>query len=323
MEKACHGQPDLVHNHRCDGNRHRKMTYCLGLSLEEGLVLASDSRTNAGVDYVTTYSKMHVFTPAPDRIFIILSAGNLATTQEVVNHIQRDLDYPSGENLASVRYLFEAAEYIGKISVDVQLNHNQSLNQSGISGETTLLLGGQIAGQPHGLNLIYPQGNYIAASPETPYLQIGESKYGKPALDRIIGRSLGLEQGSQLCLVSLDATTRSNITVGPPFEVATYKKDAFQVQCRCKFEDDNPYLMSLRQAWNEGINSAFYSLPKFDWNKIAAQLSPELSAQKQQQQQQQATPAPCPGQATSGDCLLTGPAQAGTIGTSNNNGGPS
>ena len=161
------------------------MTYCIGLCLDDGLVFGSDSRTNAGVDYVTTYSKMYVFSPSPDRVFVILSAGNLATTQEVMNHIQRDLDFPSNSpNLGSVRYLFEAAEYIGRVSLEVQTDHSAALTSSGVSGETTLLLGGQIAGQQHGLMLIYPQGNYITASPETPYLQIGESKYGKPAVDR-------------------------------------------------------------------------------------------------------------------------------------------
>ncbi len=258
------------------------MTYCLGLCLEEGLVFASDSRTNAGVDYVTTYSKMHVFNPTPERLFVILSAGNLATTQEVMNHIQRDLDYPPGHgtNLASVRYLFEAAEYVGAISLQVQQEHNNALAQSGVSGETTLIIGGQIAGQPHGLMLIYPQGNYINASPETPYLQIGESKYGKPALDRIVSPSLSLTEGARLCLVSLDATTRSNITVGPPFEVSLYKKESFAVSCRCTFDAQDPYLIQLRQAWNSGIRNAFLGLPVFDWEQ---QQSLGLPLQQQAQ----------------------------------------
>jgi len=242
------------------------MTYCVGLSLEDGLVFASDSRTNAGVDYVTTYSKMHVFNPSPDRLFVILSAGNLATTQEVINHIQRDLDYPGGgPNLANVRYLFEAAEYVGAVSLAVQKEHSGALSQSGVSGETTLLVGGQIAGQPHGLMLIYPQGNYITSSPETPYLQIGESKYGKPALDRIVHPGLSLNQGARLALVSLDATTRSNITVGPPFELATYEKDSLTLGCRCRFDADDSYLIRVREAWNNGIQEAFQNLPKFSW----------------------------------------------------------
>lgn len=242
------------------------MTYCLGFCLDEGVVFASDSRTNAGVDYVTTYSKMHLFSPAEDRVFVILSSGNLATTQQVMNHIQRDLDFPTGgPNLANVRYLFEAAEYVGRVSLEVQRTHGPALAQSGVSGETTLLLGGQVMGHPHGLMLIYPQGNYITTSPETPYLQIGESKYGKPALDRIVRASLSLEEGARLALVSLDATTRSNITVGPPFEVAIYERDSFHLRNRCRFDADNPFLISIRERWNAGIRAAFEGLPKIEW----------------------------------------------------------
>ena len=242
------------------------MTYCLGLVLDEGLVLASDSRTNAGVDYVTTFSKLHVFTPAPDRIFVLLSAGNLATTQEVLNRIRRDLDQPpAGTHFLNARYLFEAAEYVGKVSLSVQRDHGPALQQSGVSAETTLILGGQISGEPHGLFLIYPQGNYFAASPETPYLQIGENKYGKPALDRIAKLKLSLEDAARLCIVSLDATSRSNVTVGPPFEVAIYPKDAMTLSHRLRLDADSPLLKDLSQSWNRGICQAFENLPRFDW----------------------------------------------------------
>lgn len=261
------------------------MTYCVGLCLDEGLVFASDSRTNAGVDYVTTYSKMHLFTPAEDRLFVILSAGNLATTQEVINHIQRDIDYPTGaQNLSNVKYLFEAAEYVGKISQQVQQQHSQAFTQSGVSGETTLLIGGQIAGQPHGLIMIYPQGNYISSSPQTPYLQIGESKYGKPALDRIAHLGLTLEEGAALTLVSLDATTRSNITVGPPFEVGIYPKDSLQLSCRCSFKRSDPYLTKLRESWNSGINSVFRSLPQFNKQEQLMPNAPQEQLQTQAEQ---------------------------------------
>ena len=264
------------------------MTYCVGLRLNDGLVFASDSRTNAGVDYVTTYSKMHVFNPSDDRIFVIMSAGNLATTQEVMNHIKRDIDYPNtGVNLTNVRYLFEAAEYVGRISQEVQQAHNAALNQSGVSGETTLLIGGQIAGQDHGLMLIYPQGNYIAASPETPYLQIGESKYGKPGLDRIVDAGMSIDEGARLCLVSLDATTRSNITVGPPFEVATYIKNEMKLNCRCTFEESDPYLINLRKSWNDGINQVFKQLPPMTWSPQQAELKLQQAQQQQLHQQQQ------------------------------------
>ncbi len=277
------------------------MTYCVGLRLNDGLVFASDSRTNAGVDYVTTYSKMHVFKPASDRIFVILSAGNLATTQEVINHIQRDIDYPTSQpNLLNARYLFEAAEYIGKISQNVQMEHNAALNLSGVSGETTLLLGGQITGQKHELILIYPQGNYIAASPETPYLQIGESKYGKPGLDRIVRSDLSLDEGARLCLVSLDATTRSNLTVGPPFEVATYIQDELKLNCHCTFAETDPYLKSLRKSWNDGINEVFQKLPAMVWSPQQQQSTLPQNQQPNQQQQQEQ-----PYRAQTG-CTITG-----------------
>jgi putative proteasome-type protease len=157
----------------------------------------------------------------------------------------------------------------------VQQEHNAALSSVGVSGETTLLIGGQIQGQAHGLMLIYPQGNYITASAETPYLQIGESKYGKPALDRIAETGLSLEQGAQLVLVSLDATTRSNITVGPPFEVAVYERDALSLRNRCKFDERDPYLIQVRETWNEGIREGFSNLPRFSWNSDSeAQDSP-------------------------------------------------
>jgi putative proteasome-type protease len=260
------------------------MTYCLGLVLEQGLVLASDSRTNAGVDYVTTFSKLHVFTPAPDRIFVLLSAGNLATTQEVLNRIRRDLDNPGDwTHLLNARYLFEAAAYVGKVSLQVQRDHGPALQQSGVSAETTLLLGGQIAGEPHGLYLIYPQGNYFAASPETPYLQIGENKYGKPALDRIVNPQLSLEDGARLCIVSLDATARSNVTVGPPFEVAIYPKDSLALSRRLKLDEETPLLEETSKSWNQGIRNAFENLPRFDWElppsgdgQLPGQVAPVL-----------------------------------------------
>ena len=242
------------------------MTYCLGICVKSGLLLASDSRTNAGVDYVTSYSKMHLFTPAPDRLFVLLSAGNLATTQEIINHIQRDLDYPNGtENLLSARYLFEAAEYVGRVSQRVQGLHCQALQQVGVSGEVTLILGGQIQGQPHGLMMVYPQGNYINASRNTPYLQIGETKYGKPVLDRLVHYDMPLNDAARLALVSLSSTSHSNITVGPPYEISVYLDNEFKLASRCHFEFHGNYLQQLENAWRNGLQLAFDNLPRFEW----------------------------------------------------------
>jgi putative proteasome-type protease len=236
------------------------------MCLKDGLLFASDSRTNAGVDYVTTYSKMHLFTPAPDRLFVILSAGNLATTQQIINYINRDLDFPEGrENLLSARYLFEAADYISRVSQQVQQQHSQALQQAGVSGEVTLILGGQIQGQSHGLVMIYPQGNYIEASENTPYLQIGETKYGKPVLDRLVNYDLGLNDAARLALVSLSSTSKSNITVGPPFELSVYRTGEYQLSNRCQFGNRGDYLQSLDESWTMGLKQAFDNLPRFDW----------------------------------------------------------
>jgi putative proteasome-type protease len=242
------------------------MTYCLALRVDEGIVFGADTRTNAGIDYVTSFSKLHVLTPAADRLFVLLSAGNLATTQEVMNRIRRDLDQPpAGLSLVSARYLFEAADYVGRISLGVQRDHGPALSESGVSAQTTLILGGQIAGQPPGLYMVYPQGNYFAASAETPYLQIGENKYGKPALDRIARTDMTLEDAARLSLVSLDATSRSNVTVGPPFEIAIYPRDSLSLSHRLKLEQDSPLLASMSQSWNAGLRRAFDNLPRFDW----------------------------------------------------------
>ena len=253
------------------------MTYCLGLVVNAGLVLASDSRTNAGVDYVTSVSKLHVFQPTPERLFVLLSSGNLASTQEVLNLIRRDLQQPPpGINLISANHLFEAADYVGRVNLAVQRDRGPALAVDGVSAETTLILGGQIAGQPPGLFLIYPQGNYFAASPETPYLQIGENKYGKPALDRIARPELSLDDAARLCLVSLEGTSRSNVTVGPPFEIAIYPKDSLALSHRLKLPQDSPLLAQVSQSWNAGLRKAFEQLPRFEWE---AQASADLNTE--------------------------------------------
>ncbi len=241
------------------------MTYCLAIQLNQGLVFASDTRTNAGADYISSYRKMHVFTPGDDRLFVILSAGNLATTQEVLDRVQRDITNHSNASLLTANHLFEAATYLGQVSVDVQRQHADALRQSGVSGDASMILGGQLRGESEGICLIYPQGNYIMASVETPYLQIGESKYGKPMLDRVIHSEMSLEDGARLALISLDATIRSNVTVGPPFDLAIYPANAFQLSRHERFEFDSPYYTDLRESWQQGLSDAFNKLPRFEW----------------------------------------------------------
>lgn len=246
------------------------MTYCLALRVDAGIVFASDTRTNAGVDYVTSYRKLHVFDTTPDRLFVIQSAGNLATTHEVLDRLRRDLLATDGrESLATANHPFEAADYVGRVSQAVQLDHVDALARSGVNGEATLLLGGQIKGGPHRLFLIYPQGNYIEASEDTPYLQVGESKYGKPMLDRIGSSKLSLEQAARLAIVSLDATVRSNITVGLPYDLAIYAADQFQLARSFRIEPDSAFYENLRATWQRGLQQTFDALPRFDWEQGA------------------------------------------------------
>lgn len=244
------------------------MTYCLAIKVKRGLVFASDSRTNAGVDYVSTYSKMHVFTVPGERLIVLLGSGNLATTQAVINAIQRDIDDPSApESLHSFHYLFDAAHYIGQLSQRVQAEYGPHLKENGVSVEASFILGGQINGREPNVYLIYPQGNYIAASPETPYLQIGETKYGKPILDRIIRPDTSLEDASRCALVSIDSTMRANISVGPPVELAMYVADELELTRRLSLGYSTPLFRILQRRWNQGLERAFDRLPRFDWEK--------------------------------------------------------
>lgn len=240
------------------------MTYCVAIKVDDGLVFAADTRTSAGVDDVRSYSKLHTFEVPGERLFVILSAGNLATTQAVLNHIWRDWQNPPATaSLKSVWHMFDAAEYVGQLSVKVQSEYATFNN---VDFRTTLVLGGQILGEEPALYLIYPEGNCISASAETPYLQIGESKYGKPILDRIIRAQTSLEDAARCALVSLDSTMKSNLTVGPPLDVAILPRDALTIRNRLRLDLDTPYYAALRKAWGEQLELVFRNdLPKFDW----------------------------------------------------------
>lgn len=244
------------------------MTYCHAIKVQDGLVFASDSRTNAGVDHVNTYSKMHTFMVADERLFVLLSAGNLATTQAVVNAIRRDLMAGDGrDNLNSVKYLFDAADYVGKLSADIQHEYRARAKSNDFNPEASFILGGQITGQAPELFLIYPQGNYIATSDGTPYVQIGETKYGKPILDRVIDTDTSLEDAARCALVSLDSTMRSNVSVGPPFELAIYRSDSLVIERHLELMPNKDLFAELKRSWNDGIRHAFDGLPRFDWEK--------------------------------------------------------
>jgi putative proteasome-type protease len=244
------------------------MTYCLGIKLDAGLVLASDSRVTAGIDYISTYRKMHAFQPASDRIFVILTSGNLGTTQELIDRLQRDLEAePERVSLRTVHYMFEAAIYVGQTLFAIEQAHEAAFRSSGVVGSATLILGGQIAGRPPDLYLIHPEGNYVAASPETPFLQLGEFKYGKPILSRIAGTALSLNDAARLALISFDAALKSNLSVGPPIELAILPRDALQFSQRLMLDQSSEVFRQVNGGWDAAMHTAFENLPHFSWEQ--------------------------------------------------------
>lgn len=242
------------------------MTYCLAVRLDEGIVFLSDTRTSAGVDNISVYRKMHVLAPAPDRAFVIQSAGNLATTQEVLDRIDRDLHADDGrETLATVDRLFEAALYLGRISREVVESHRSALSASGADGTATFILGGQIAGETTEIFLVYPEGNYIRASKTRPFLQIGESKFGKFWLELAVHPRVDLDVATKLALGSMLSTTSANLSVGPPFDLAIYRNDALRFD-EHRIEADSEYLIDIQQRFVQHLFEALDELPPIPWS---------------------------------------------------------
>jgi putative proteasome-type protease len=228
---------------------------------DDALVFLADTRTNAGVDDVGTYRKLHILQPGPDRTFIIESAGSLATTQEVLDLIQRDLA-GSGESLASVGHLFEAALYLGRLSREVAAQHKEALADVGADGTATFIIGGQVGADPADILLVYPEGNYIRASDERPFLQIGESKYGKFMLELAAESPVDLGTATKIALGSMMSTARANLSVGPPYDLAIYLHDSFDVE-QSRIESDSPLLTRMRDAWERHLMDGIADLPAF------------------------------------------------------------
>jgi len=243
------------------------MTYCVAVSVNDGLVFCSDSRTNAGPDMISSYSKMHVYKPAHDRMFVVLTAGNLATTQAIISRVEHELEDPGTTNLLNCKKMVEAARYVSKISGEEQASAQSSAAATNVDTSCTLILGGQIKGRPPAIFMIYPAGNFITDSDENPFLQIGESKYGKPILDRILARETSLGDAARCSIVSMDSTIKSNATVGPPIELLVYENDTFESDHYMRLEEDDEYLRDIRQAWNEALKLSFAELPQLDWER--------------------------------------------------------
>jgi len=256
------------------------MTYCVATQVDQGLVFAADTRTSASFDDVRIHSKMHVFEYPGDRVFVLMSAGNLGTTQATVARLGRDAeDANTALSLRSVKHMFEAADYVGQSLVASQAQAANA-QQSGVNIEATLVLGGQIRGEKPALYLIYPLGNWIATSPETPYLQIGESKYGKPILDRIVRADTTLEDAARCALVSLDSTIRSNVSVGLPIDLVLIADGDLRVSRKLRLDAETPLYVEIRDTWSQRLESAVRTLPRFDWEPVA---TPIADASKLQQ----------------------------------------
>lgn len=242
------------------------MTYCLAIKVDEGLVFASDSRTNAGVDHVSTYSKMHAFNWPGNRFFVLLSSGNLATTQAVVKQLRADAEDAGVHSLRTVADMDAAANYVGKVSTDIQRLQAER-DTANTNFEATFIFGGQLAAGLPAIFLIYPQGNYIHESTEHPFLQVGETKYGKPILDRVIRSNTPLELAGRCALVSINSTIRSNLTVGPPVELLLYSTGSLTEGRRLVLHESDPFYRSVNDAWNEGLRQALNQLPAFEWEQ--------------------------------------------------------
>jgi len=239
------------------------MTYCIALRLDEGLVFLADTRTNSGVDNISTFRKLHVFCPAPDRVFVLQSAGNLASTQQVLDRIEQDLSGPNPTGLATVSHLFDAALYVGGLSTEVAAQHRDSLARVGADGRSSFILGGQIAGERPDIFLVYPEGNYIRASDDRPFLQIGETKYGKLVLDLAVQSRANIELATKIALSSMISTARANLSVGPPYDLAIYRNGSFELD-EGRIEPDSPVLSQMLGGWIAHLLAGVRDLPTID-----------------------------------------------------------
>jgi putative proteasome-type protease len=236
------------------------MTYCLGIVTKYGLVMASDSRTNAGSDQINVGRKMHVFELPGQCVYVFLSAGSLSCTQSILTLLRRDFD--AGRGLASAANMYDAAREVGRQVRAVADLDRESLERDKYQFNVNLLMGGQVKGEEPQLFLIYPQGNPLQAGKDTPYLQIGETKYGRPILDRGIRyEKTTLEEAAKYALLSLDSTMKSNVTVGPPIDLLAYEIDALRITHRRRFGADDPDLQKIRGRWEQALQQAVLKLP--------------------------------------------------------------
>jgi len=243
------------------------MTYCVGLNLEEGIVMLTDSRTNAGVDSISTFEKLHVWQKPGERVLSLATAGNLSLCQSVLSLLKDGFTDAEGtaHDLMQATRMFEAAGMVGAAIREVMRRDGGALKAAGIEPNLSMLLGGQIKGRPPQLYMLYAAGNFIRATHDTPFLQIGEAKYGKPILDRVITPQTPLLQAVKCALISMDSTLRSNISVGLPLDLLVLRKDAFTPALQKRIDADDAYFNDIRRRWGEGLRSVFVTVPDPDW----------------------------------------------------------
>jgi putative proteasome-type protease len=236
------------------------MTYCLGIKTRDGLVMASDSRSNAGYDQVNVCRKLHTFVKAGDRVFVLLTSGSLSCSQSIITLLDRD--FAMGHGLAQAETLYDAARIVGERMRRVADLDRQALEKNGYKYNVHILLAGQLAGQPHDLYLIYPEGNPLRATEDSPFLQIGECKYGRPILDRGVRyEKTTLDDAARYALISLDSTMRSNVTVGPPIDLLVYNRDELRITRYRRFTDKDPDLQGIHTQWEQALRRAVQELP--------------------------------------------------------------
>ena len=252
------------------------MTYCVGMRLNSGLVFLSDSRTNAGVDHIGSFRKMTLFENPGDRIMVLLTAGNLSISQSVRQTISEYLT-PDGTSIWTASSMYEAAQIVGESIRSVHKRDAESLEQFGIDFNVSLIFGGQIRGERCRLFQMYSAGNFIESHDENPYFQIGESKYGKPIIDRVITPNTPLDEAAKCALISMDSTLRSNISVGFPLDLLLYDEDALTISRFVTIDEKNQYFQMLRNAWGKELRSVFESIADPVWNAAPETTSNVLS----------------------------------------------
>jgi putative proteasome-type protease len=252
------------------------MTYCIGLKLNAGLVFLSDSRTNAGLDQISTFRKMIVYEKPDDRFMVLLSAGNLSISQSVREMLQveqiQDSEHADPITIWNAKSMFDATRVLGQAVRHVYERDAASLKQAGVEFNVSLIFGGQIKGEGMRLFCVYSAGNFIEATNETPYFQIGESKYGKPILDRVITPETQLDEAAKCALVSMDSTLKSNLSVGLPLDLVVYEKDRFKTDNIVCIDDNNPYFKMLRGTWGQKLREVFEGIEDPMWNGGATEV---------------------------------------------------